>query len=133
MTDEQPPHGLDPAAITTKLELAAALKTIKGTTSYDKIRKASSELVQIQKAATAIASNDRRLNRMPFELEVTRRLKLPDTGFAWDDPLVTWQEGRAHVRRLQLNQQPGYRGPEIWRARVRFLIARDSGALAATG
>jgi hypothetical protein len=65
---------------------------------------------------SAIASNDRRLNRMPFELEVARRLKLPDTGFAWDDPLVTWQEGRAHVRRLQLSQQPGYRGPEIWLA-----------------
>jgi hypothetical protein len=56
MTDEQPPHGLDPAAITTKLELAAAIRTIKGTTSYDKIETASAELVKIQKDSAALAA-----------------------------------------------------------------------------
>lgn len=65
---------------------------------------------------SAIASVDQRRDRLPFELEVARRLRLAGTGFAWDDPLVTWQEGQAHVRRLQLHQQPGYRGPEVWLA-----------------
>lgn len=64
----------------------------------------------------AIASADYRRDRLRFELEVARRLKLAQAGFGSGDPLVTWQEGQAHVRRLQLHQQPGYRGPEVWLA-----------------
>jgi hypothetical protein len=63
---------------------------------------------------SAIASADHRLDRLPFEREVARRLNLLDTGFAADDPLITGQEGQAHARRLNLHQQPGYRGPEVW-------------------
>jgi hypothetical protein len=62
---------------------------------------------------SAIASINDRRDRLPFEFEIARRLNLGKTGFAWDDPLVTWEKGQAHVRRLQLNQQPNYAGPEV--------------------
>lgn len=65
---------------------------------------------------SAIASADYRRGRLSFDVEVARRLNLAPTGFASSDPLITWQEGHAHVRRLQLHEQPGYRGPEIWLA-----------------
>lgn len=63
---------------------------------------------------SAIANADRPADRLPFELEVARRLNLPPIGSFHGDPLVSWEEGQALVRRHQLNQQPGYHGPEIW-------------------
>jgi hypothetical protein len=63
---------------------------------------------------SALASADRRADRLPFELEVARRLQLPCIGSADGDPLVSWEEGQALARRWRLHQQPGYRGPEVW-------------------
>lgn len=62
----------------------------------------------------SIASADRKGDRLPFDREVARRLDLPPTGFDTSDPLVSWQEGEALIRRQRLHQQPGYRGPEVW-------------------
>jgi hypothetical protein len=62
----------------------------------------------------AIASADHRRDRLTFDREVARRLNLAPTGFAPDDPLVSWQEAEALARRRRLHQQPGYRGPEVW-------------------
>jgi hypothetical protein len=63
---------------------------------------------------SAIASNDHRLDRLPFELEVSRRLNIARAGFALGDRLIDWAEGRAHIHRLAVHQQPNYRGPEVW-------------------
>lgn len=62
----------------------------------------------------AIASADHRRDRLPFDREVVRRLNLAPVGFSPGDPLVSWQEGEALIRRQRLHQQPGYRGPEVW-------------------
>ena len=62
----------------------------------------------------AIASADHRRDRVSFDREVARRLGLACTGFDSGDPLVSWQEAEAVVRRQRLHEQPGYRGPEVW-------------------
>lgn len=62
------------------------------------------------------ASADRRQDRLQFELEVARRLHLPQVAAAVGDPLVSWEESQALARRWRLHQQPGYRGPEVWLA-----------------
>jgi hypothetical protein len=61
-----------------------------------------------------IASADHRRDRLPFDREVARRLNLAPSGFAPDDPLVSWQEAEALDRRRRLHEPPGYRGPEVW-------------------
>lgn len=65
---------------------------------------------------SAIAGSNDKRDRLPFELEVARRLGIPRIGFLPTDPLVDWQEGEAHVRRLNLNRQPGDLEPEAWLA-----------------
>jgi hypothetical protein len=49
-----------------------------------------------------------------FDREVARRLGLARPGFGAGDPLVSWQDGQALIRRQRLHQQPDYRGPEVW-------------------
>jgi hypothetical protein len=65
---------------------------------------------------SAIASADYRRDRLPFELEVARRLHLDLTNSAPGDPLLSWEEEEALARRRRLHQQPGYRGSEVWLA-----------------
>ena len=65
----------------------------------------------------AIASADRRDERLPFDLEVASQLNLAHIGFGPDDPLVAWQEGAALARRQKLHEQPGHHGPEVWLSR----------------
>ena len=65
---------------------------------------------------SAIANADYRRDRLPFELEVARRLHLDLASSAPGDPLLSWEEGEALTRRRRLHQQPGHHGPEIWLA-----------------
>jgi hypothetical protein len=62
----------------------------------------------------SIASADHRADRLPFELEAARRLNLAPIESVVGDRFVPWEEGQALARRSRLNQQPGYRGPEVW-------------------
>jgi hypothetical protein len=63
---------------------------------------------------SALASTDRRPDRLPFELGVARRLDLPFIGAADGAPLVAWEESQALGRRRRLHHQTGHCGPEVW-------------------
>jgi hypothetical protein len=78
---------------------------------------------------TAIASADHRADRLLFEREVADRLGLPPIGSTAGDPLVSWEEGQALVRRQRLHRNLHYRGPEVWLSGLTALSAAWPGRL----